>query len=345
MRGFLSPLVKLIVFAVVTILLTGVLATTIAAVGFGSKTSYRAVFTDVTGLQKGDDVRIAGVKVGSIGNIRVYRRNYAEVTFSVVDNEQLATSIRARIRYRNLVGERYLALTEGPGSDTRLRPGARIPLSQTESALDLTVLFNGFQPLFQALSPKDVNSLALAVIQTFQGEGGTVDTLLARTASLTSTLADRDKLIGDVITNLNDVLGTINTRDEQLSQLILQLQRFVSGLSADRKAIGDSLTNISDVADATSDLVTKGRPALRGDINRLGAVAKTLDDNKTVVNGVLQRLPHKLDALTSTGSYGSWFNFYLCDYSGALTLGDPQQPSVRVPINGPAADQGVCARQ
>ncbi|MGB9376060.1 MAG: MCE family protein [Mycobacteriales bacterium] len=315
MRGLLAPLIKLIIFAVVTILLTGLLATTIAASGFGSRTSYNAEFTDVTGLLKGDDVRIAGVKVGSVENIKLVRRNIARVKFSVDKSESLSTGTHAKIRYRNLVGQRYIALTEGAGPDKRLAENATLGVSQTEPALDLTILFNGFKPLFQALSPKDVNSFSLAMIKTLQGEGGTINTLLAKTASLTNTLADRDALIGSVITNLNTVLGTINSRDTQLSDLILQLQRFVSGLSEDRKTIGASLQSIADLTDSTSGLLQDARPPLRADINRLYAVSKTLGDSQAIVQGVLQRLPAKVSAITRTASYGSWFNFYLCDFA------------------------------
>ncbi|PZS35439.1 MAG: MCE family protein [Pseudonocardiales bacterium] len=334
MRGFISPLTKLSIFAVVTIALTALLATTIAAVGFGSRTTYRAEFTDVTGLLKGDDVRIAGVKVGSVEKIRIVRRKIAEVTFSVATEQHLSTHTLVAIRYRNLVGQRYLSVSEGAGPDVRLAGNAIIPLAQTEPALDLTVLFNGFKPLFQALSPKDVNSFALAVIKTLQGEGGTVNTLLARTADLTNTLADRDKVIGNVITNLNNVLGTVNQRDTELSNLIVALQRFVSGLAADRTVIGASLDAISNLTDSTAGLVTDTRPSIKNDINSLYTVSKTLNDSQAIVEGVLQRLPGKLTAITKTATYGSWLNFYLCDLA---VVGLP------VPITGPNPDTGRCA--
>ncbi|MDQ6874824.1 MAG: MCE family protein [Actinomycetota bacterium] len=334
MRGFLAPLIKLSIFAVVTIALTALLATTIAAVGFGSRTSYKALFTDVTGLQRGDDVRIAGVKVGTVDGIKLVRRNIAQVTFSVAKDQPLATSTRIRVRYRNLVGQRYLALTEGPGRSSALHKNAVIPLSQTQPALDLTVLFNGFKPLFQALTPRDVNSFTLAVIKTLQGEGGSINTLLAKTADLTNTLADRDAVIGRVITNLNAVLGTVNERDVELSSLILQLQRFVSGLAADRQVIGSSLQSISDLTDSTAGLIKDARPALNSDINRLSGVAKTLQDSQSIVEGVLQRLPGKLTAITRTATYGSWFNFYLCDFTAE---------GLPVTISAPNPDTAGCA--
>ena len=54
---------------------------------------------------------------------------------------------------------------------------APIGLDRTTPALDLTMLFNGFQPLFSALDPKQINALSYEIIQIFQGQGGTVGDL------------------------------------------------------------------------------------------------------------------------------------------------------------------------
>jgi phospholipid/cholesterol/gamma-HCH transport system substrate-binding protein len=319
----LPSLVKLVAFIVVTVLATGLLAATIGNLRFGGTTSYDALFTDATGLLKGDDVRIAGVRVGEVDGAAVARhgdRSVARVTFNVDSDRPVAVSTRAQIRYRNLVGQRYVALSEGAGSGRVLSEHGTIPLRQTQPALDLTVLFNGFKPLFAALNPQDVNAFAMEIIKTLQGEAGDVNSLLGHTASLTSTLADRDAVIGRTIDNLNAVLGTVDERGKQLSTLISELQRFVSGLATDREAIGASLTNIANLADATAGLVQEGRPAIRADVKELGAVAGNLDDNKKIVAGVLQRLPTKLDTITRTATYGSWFNFYLCDFEGRVIL-------------------------
>lgn len=324
-------LVKLVVFMVVTLVATALLAATIANIRLGDKTDYVAMFTDATGLIDGDDVRIAGVRVGEVTGIEVAAGEgspgddaageaLAEVTFRIDRDRVLTQGATAAIRYRNLIGQRYLALGEGQGSSQPLPAGATIPLDRTASALDLTVLFNGFKPLFAALNPEDVNQLAYEIITVLQGEGGTIESLLASTASLTSELADRDEVIGRTIDQLNEVLTTVADRSEQLDQLILQLQRFTSGLAQDREAIGASLTNISDLAESTAGLVKEVRPPIREDIVQLGALARTLNENSDTVESFLQTWPVKLAAVTRTATYGSWFNFYLCDFRGEVTL-------------------------
>ncbi|NUK03522.1 MCE family protein [Streptomyces lunaelactis] len=320
-----APLVKFLLFAVVTVLATTLLAATIVNISFTSEHTYRAVFSDVTSLEEGDDIRVAGVRVGEVQEVGIKDRTLAEVTFSVSDDRPLFTTTGAVIRYRSLVGQRYVALTEGAGSGARLKPGGRIPLSRTQPALDLNALLGGFKPLFAALSPKDVNQLATEIIKTLQGEGGTVNSLLAHTASLTTTLAGRDKLIGSVIDNLNEVLTTVDKRGARFSALLKQLQRVISGLSADRKPIGASLVNIGALTEATSGLLEDARPPLRDDIAELTDLTGTLNDNEKTVEGVLKRLPSKLNKLTGTASYGSWFNFYLCDFDGRIVLPKTEQ--------------------
>lgn len=316
-----GPLVKLVAFAVVTVLATYVLVTTIANRGYGDTATYRAEFTDVTGLVDGDDVRIAGVRVGSVTGIRIVRHSAAEVTFTVRKDRPLPASATAAVRYRNLVGQRYVALAQGPGDvGGRLPDGGVIPLERTTPALDLTVLFDGFQPLFQALDPAQMNRFSYEIVQVLQGEGGTIEDLLATTGSLTSTIASRDAVIGRLVTNLDAVLAVVDQRDRQLSTTIAELQRFISGLASDRRAIGESLVGINDLAAATAGLLTDARPPLRGDIDQLGRVSKNLNDSRDVVDGVLQRLPDKLAAITRTATYGSWFNFYLCSFDGRIGL-------------------------
>jgi phospholipid/cholesterol/gamma-HCH transport system substrate-binding protein len=321
-----TALVKLVIFMVVTAIATGVLAIVIGNLSFGATHSYKAVFTDATGLVKGDDIRIAGVKVGSVQGISIVDRTQALVTFTVQSDTALMRSTHADLRYRNLVGQRYVALTNEIGSTGVLTPGSTIPVSQTSPALDLTLLFNGFKPLFQALSPSDVNELSYEIIQVFQGQGGTLDGLLAHTASVTHTLAQRDQVIGSLITNLNSVLDHVGNRNRQLNQLITTFQHFVGGLKHDRGAILGSLDQISQLSTQTADLVSGIRAPFVSDIHHLRGFAANLDGGRAEIDRALQVMPIKLTKVGRTASYGSWFNFYLCGFTGQVRIGKTAVP-------------------
>jgi phospholipid/cholesterol/gamma-HCH transport system substrate-binding protein len=165
-----------------------------------------------------------------------------------------------------------------------------------------------------------VNSLAYEIIQVLQGESGTVSNLLQHTASLSTALADRDAVIGRVITNLNTVLSTLDGQRDQLSGTIAQLRQFVSGLAADRTAIGGAISTIGGLTAATGSLLRDARPDLAHDVAQLGSLADILDDNSAVIDSTLQRLPGQYAALTRTASSGSWFNFFMCDFDGRVVL-------------------------
>jgi len=322
-RESISAALKLGVFFAFTGLSTLVLAITLSNGSFGERHEYKAVFSDVTGMAKGDDVRVAGVAVGSVSKIEIVDRDQALVTFGVDTDVPLTANTNATIKFRNLVGQRYVALTQGAdGAKAELKPGSTIPPERTQEALDLNVLLNGFKPVFQALSPSDTNKFAYEIVQTLQGESGTVENLLARTSSLTSTLAGRDQLIGDVITNLSTVLDTVGSRDQELTDTIDTLQQFVTGLKDDRTAILDSVDSISDLTDETSDLLVQGRPALSEDIKQLNALTKNLSSerNLSTVSTAIQILPIKLAKIGSAASSGSEFNFYLCELNGSITI-------------------------
>jgi phospholipid/cholesterol/gamma-HCH transport system substrate-binding protein len=339
LRGLAAPLVKLVVFGLVTILASYVLISTITNAGYGKQLTYRAQFTDVAGLVSGDEVRIAGVRVGQITDIGLSSkqdRPTAEVTLEVSADVPVPKTVQATIKYRNLVGQRYIALTEGKGSGGQsLKDGDVIPLAQTKPALDLTTLFGGFRPLLQALSPADMNRVSFEIIQVFQGEGGTVESLLNHVASLTSSLADKDAVIGKVIGNLNTVMGNVAARDKQLSDLVVSLQQFVTGLAGDKDAIFNSLQTIDTLATTTSGFLEQARPPLAADIQALGKLSGNLAASKDVVEGFLKLAPTKIDSITRTAINGSWFNFFMCSASGyvvvPVTGATGQQTGVQVP--------------
>jgi phospholipid/cholesterol/gamma-HCH transport system substrate-binding protein len=309
-----GDLTRLVIFMVLTAMATGVLIITVGNISFGAKKEYSADFVDATGVVKGDDVRIAGVKVGSVDDVQIRGADRARVTFKVDADTVIDDATNATIKYRNLIGQRYISLTQdGEGGD-RLEEEGVIPTSRTKPALDLTVLFNGFKPLFQALSPDDINKLSFEIVQVFQGEGGTMESLLSSTASVTQTLADRDQVIGDLLENLDYVLDHVADRDQQLTRLIGSFRRLVGGLNDDREAILDSLDSISELSVHTAALVSDIKDPLVKDIKELRTVAGNLDRNRQEIDRALQVLPIKLTKIGRTATYGSWFNFYLCHF-------------------------------
>ncbi|RLV55019.1 MCE family protein [Aeromicrobium phragmitis] len=313
-------LIKSIVFTLVTVLATIALAGTIRNSVGGTAKEYTAMFTDATSLNKGDDVRMAGVKVGTVEHIRVAENRLAEVRFTVSNQVRVRGGTTAELRFRNLVGQRYIALEPPEDPGPTLQAGYTFGTSATRPALDLTMLFNGFQPLMKFLSPEDVNKLSEQIIAVFQGEGATVEGLLSSTASLTQTIAEKDEVIGQLIDSLSAVLTTINSRSDQLDTTIITLQQLVSGLAEDREVIGSTLDGLGNLTVSVSELLEEGRAPLKGSIAALDRLSGNLSNAEAVLNSFFEVLPTKLDRIGRLGSYGSWLNFYVCSIEGKIPM-------------------------
>ncbi len=337
--------VRLIIFMVVTSLATGVLVVLIGNLTFQRSHDYKAVFSDVTGLTKGSDIRIAGVKVGSVKEIEVIDDDRALVAFDVNRDATVTRSSTATIRFRDLIGQRYISLTQGVGDLGRQPPGSTIPLERTQPALDLTVLFNGFKPLFAALDPAEMNKLNFELVRVFQGQGDSLEGLLRSTGSVTTELAARDELIGDVITNLNAVLASLSSRDRELSTLVIRLRDFVGGLAKDRDALLQPLESISLLTEETAGLTTAIRPDLVQSIKELRTVAGNLKAGRQEIDRALQVLPIKLTKIGRTAIYGSWFNFYMCEFHARVLFPEALPvKGVRVDYKMPAFVNGQKSR-
>lgn len=317
--------IRLLVFSLVTALATALLAMTIVNYDGQRTTSYRAFFTDASNLVSGDEVRDAGVRVGTVTGVSLSGGRRALVTFTVSSSVPLTTTTSVAIRYRNLIGQRYLAVVDGPPGGSTLPAGGQV--MRTENALNLTTLFNGFRPLLQGLSPGDLNTLSYDLVRMLQGEGGTVDALLNHVGSLSNTLADHDALIGSAISDLDQVLGPVTQHDRQLSSLVLNLQHFVSGLSQDRNAIGASLAGINSLTRVTGSLLQQARPALKTDIAQLGRLAEKLDSTQSerLIHHFLNYTPFKMQVAIPEVTYGAFLNFYVCAVNFIEPNGKPSQ--------------------
>jgi len=341
MRGkFRGDAIRLTAFLLVCALGVFGLFAVFGQLRFGEETNtYRAQFTNVTGLETNDFVRIAGVEVGQVKKVAIQPDTTALVEFTTDRSVVLTEGSRAVIRYDDLIGGRYLALEEGAGGTKRLNPGDTIPLARTSPALDLDALIGGFRPLFRALDPDQVNALSGQLISALQGQGGTINSFLAQTAALTNTLADRDQLIGEVIVNLNSVLGSLGGQSDQFSKAVDSLSELVATLSDRRSEIADGLAYTNAAAGSVADLLDQSRPASNKTLTETDRAAGIVVADHEYFDNLINTLPDAYQALARQGIYGDFFSFYLCDI--VLKLNGKGGQPVYVKVAGQST--GRCA--
>lgn len=317
-----GPLAGVVAFTLVSVLLTATVAGTLIRSAGEDPIEVTAVFEDASGLRPGDEVRIAGVRVGRVES-RALVDDLAHVTFTVDAGSPLDRGVEAEVSYLNLLGQRYIALERGRRTGQALEDGDTIPVERTGEALDLTALFNAFRPLFDVLEPRDVNELARVVVAALQGEGPTMTNLLKQTAELTEHLAGRDQVIDRVVANLTLVMETTADHREEISTLVDQLGGLVHGLAEDRGEVGDALTSMQQLTAAAAGLAEDAGEPLTRDVQRLRRLGAAFNANAPLLDRALTDAPVMLEAYARSMSYGGWLNTYICSLS------------VKVPGEGP----------
>ena len=335
--------IKLGIVSLVLTLITVSIVVVFAQMRFNRTNSYSAEFSNGSGLKDGQFVRASGVEVGKVKEVRLIDGGRkVQVDFVVDRSIPLYQSTIAQIRYLNLFADRYLELKrgEGEGADRVLPPGGFIPLSRTSPALDLDALIGGFKPLFRALEPEKVNTIASAIINVFQGQGGTINDILDQTAQLTAHIAERDQAIGEVVKNLNVVLDTTVRHRKEFDQTVDNFERLITGLQNHADPLAAGVANISNAAGTVADLLTENRALLHKEINYLQTLQQPLVDQRDQLSDLIHKTPTALNLIgRSIGLYGDWVNFYLCDLTikwNGLQPGGPvrtvrswQQPTGR----------------
>ena len=317
MTGLRTIAAKFAAFAIASALLMILLVNTMQNGVNGDTVEYTAEFADVSGLRIGDDVKAAGVRVGKVEDIAVTAEG-ADVTLTVVEDQPLLDTTKLVMRYQNLLGQRYIGLVQGPDRGAEIEDGDRIPVDRTDPGFDLTGLLNGFRPLFRVLQPGDVNTLATSLVKVLQGEGGTVEQLLRQTGRLTNFLADRDEVIGQVMTNLQPVLENLAGQDDELSATIGELRALMTGLARDRKSIGASIDGVSRLVGATSSLLKEVKVPLVRSTDQLVTVADMFERSRGNLEKAIPAFGRIFEALGRTTSYESALNVYVCSLSIAI---------------------------
>lgn len=308
-----GAVLRVAVFVMVCLMGLFGLVVTFGQLRFDRASTYNAQFSNVSGLESGNFVRIAGVEVGKVGKISLNPDATVNVAFGVDRSVVLTEGSRAAIRYDDLIGGRYLAIEEGAGATKVLNPEGAIPIARTSPALDLDALIGGFRPLFRAMNPDQVNELSGQLIKVFEGQGTTIGSLLTHTADLTNTLADRDQLIGQVVVNLNTVLGSLGDQSTQFAKAVDSLTQLMETLAVRKTDISNSIEYGNAAAASIANLLAQGRPPLQKTVHELERTAEAVVAERDYLDNLLNTLPHIYQTLGRQGLYGDFFQFYLCD--------------------------------
>jgi phospholipid/cholesterol/gamma-HCH transport system substrate-binding protein len=321
-RRYRRPVISFAVFMATAVAMTWMVFATLQREVAGPTNTYSAIFTDVSGMAPGDDVRVAGVRVGRVDKIDL-AGTLAKVTFRVQRNQVLYTNTVASVTYQNIIGQRYLGLSQGPAGDQTPLPNlGQIPKERTNPSLDLSYVLNGFEPLFTQLDANQVDNLANAIIEALQGDSGSILVLTTQASALAETLAGPDQVLGDLIANLNQLTSSLAAQNTNLQTTIREARGAMAELANRRETLVFSVGSINSTAGRLATVVNNITPDLQEFVGRQpGFLDYGLHDGRQRFAYMAANLPFLIKGLARITQEGSYMNAYACDVDFALWRG------------------------
>jgi phospholipid/cholesterol/gamma-HCH transport system substrate-binding protein len=314
-----KPLIGLSLFLVMATVGSWMVLVTLRREVAGPTNSYSAIFTDVSGLHPGDDVRVAGVRVGRVDGVDL-EGALAKVTFRVEREQTLYHDTIASVTYQNIIGQRYLGLSAGRSGDrTPLANRSVIPLGRTRPSFDISYLLNGFEPLLALMDPRQVDNLTNGIIQALQGDSGSVLTLITETSALAESLAGPDQVLGEVITKLNDVVSNLAGQTHNLQTMISQTRDVLVTLGNRRDQLVASAGSINATVVRLATITNNIRPDLEDIVRREpGFTGQLTGAARERFAYMGANLPMLLKGVARVSEDGAYMEGYLCDVNSSI---------------------------
>jgi phospholipid/cholesterol/gamma-HCH transport system substrate-binding protein len=291
--------------------------------GLFAQGSYRAAFHDASGLAPGNEVRVAGVRVGKVTGIALARGAagpYVRVSFRLDDHDvRLGTTTAATIRIKTVLGQKYLALAPaGPG---RLAGGAEIPLSRTAGPFDVIQAVTGLADTLDAIDSTQLANAFTTLAQTFADTPASVRVSLDGLSRLSKTVSDRDAALRQLLARAHSVTGVLASRDDEFRKLVADGSALLAEVSRRKDAIHDLLVGTNALATQLSGLIADNRGKLEPTLRQLRGVVATLQRNRDNLEQTIQKMGPFVDAFANVVGNGRWFDSYV---AGLL---QPYQPT------------------
>lgn len=266
-----------------------------------------ARFDDVSGLVEGDDVRLAGIPIGRVTDVGV-DDGEAVVAFRVDRNVDITADSTVVIRWRNLIGQRFVSILPGTSN---LLVGDGDELVATTDVVDLGRIVNQLSPLAQSVGPDQVNRILNALVVAFENNEAPFDELLSDLDSLTALLADRDQLLGQMQADFAIIAGTLAERDEQIASMVGNLSSISGALDSTDQLLARALDEFGAFADSADTLLARSSSDLSAVLVQLPVITGAVADDLALVERAIDGLPAMMDAVLPTINRGPYLRVNL----------------------------------
>jgi phospholipid/cholesterol/gamma-HCH transport system substrate-binding protein len=290
----------------------------------GGGTQYSAYFTESANLRTGDDVRIAGIKVGKVQSVeietdqsRCHNTNPQEsgcvkATFTV-KNGFVGNQSTVDIKLKTLLGAKYLNINS-IGQDKQDH-NKTIPVTRTTTPFDIYPAFTKLTRTVQDINTKTLSQSFQTLADDFQGTPNEVRPVVTGLARLSTTIASRDQALRDLLSRANQVTGTLANRDHELTQLISDGNLLLQELNARRDTIHSLLVNTQILATQLRGLVADNQRTIGPLLDSLDKILTLLKNNEDSLDRGLSLLGPFYRVFNNVIGNGRWFDNYIQNLS------------------------------
>ncbi|MGC9541171.1 MCE family protein [Streptomyces sp. UG1] len=274
----------------------------------GDGETYSAAFAEAGGLKPGDEVRIAGVKVGKVQEVDL-DGDHVKVTFKIKGEPAFGAETGASIRVKTILGAKYMALH--PKGRGQLAPGSEIPLRRTTPAYDVVQAFSDLTTTTEKVDTDRVAKALDTISATFEDSPAEVRESIKGLSQISRTVASRDKALRELLDHANGVTGVLAERSSDFTALVKDGDKLFKEISARREAIHKLLKSSAALGIQLSGLVQDNEkeigPALKG----LNRVVDMLERNQSSLDRSIKLMAPYVRLFTNTLGNGRWFDSYV----------------------------------
>ncbi len=286
----------------------------------GGGTQYSAVFSEASGLVADDEVRIAGVKVGTVTGVSLNGSTAHTVKVSFrIKHAFVGDRTEAIIKIKTVLGRKYLEL-DSQGS-AKQDPHRQIPLARTLTPYDVYPAFADLTKTVGAIDTKALGQSLETIAQTFKDTPASVRATLTGLSRLSNTISSRDQALRTLLARANEVTGVLADRDAEIAKLLTDGNLLLTELNARREAIRTLFLNTSSLSLQISGLVSDNSKTLKPALDQLKGVLDILERNLDNIDRGLALLGPFYRVFANTLGNGRWFDTYIQNLSAAGLLG------------------------
>lgn len=267
---------------------------------------YQAVFTEAGGLRAGNEVRVAGVRVGEVTDVRL-DGDRVLVSFQA-KGVDLHDQTTAAIKVKTMLGQKFVALDPlGTGS----LEGA-IPAERTTTPYDVNAAVSDLASTFGEIDTEQLEQSFDALADAFEDTPESVQKMIGGLTDLSRTISKRDSELGELLEATDGVTETLAGRTTELAALINDGSDLLGELQHRRDAVHALFVGTANLGEQLRGMVKDNDKTLAPALDKLDRVSAILNDNQKNLDQALEMLGPYYRVLGAATGNGRWVDAYLC---------------------------------